>query len=683
MADRDRPEGGWRLLSRLDGLALMRGLGRESKALDSLGITTVHDLLFRLPRRYEDRRRFDGFDSLGDHRAVCLRVKVVDTQWKGFKGKGGYYEAIVEDLNSLGGARISCRWFHFPGIAKMVCVGQELVMYGKPKLYGKQICMVHPEFEEVQAGNSIHMDRLVPVYGNLTGLNTRKFREIIWKVLQGLEPGTEEGIYEFSDKEPRKKSIYDLHFPDTMEDVTRARRRFALEECLIQQLKVGLRRRKNREKNGQVTAVGTQLVRDLMDSLPFEMTGSQKRCLREIYGDMKSHHRMNRLLQGDVGSGKTLVALGAMLMAVEAGRSAVLMAPTQILAEQHYRKFRTLLDPLGVSTSLRTGDRREDSHVSFDGEPSIIVGTHALLYAKNSPGTPGLVVIDEQHKFGVLQRERLIENAGNPDVLVMTATPIPRTLTLTVYGDLDVSVIDELPAGRGKIVTALRTPKQMKKVVEFVRAQIDEGRQVYIVSPLIDESAVRKSASALKELEAWKKRLPHVDIGLLHGRMSPEEKDSIMRDFLANKVSVLVSTTVVEVGVDVPNATVMIINNAESFGLSQLHQLRGRIGRGGHHSYCILISEMGEDDEQWEKLHILETTLNGFELAEEDLRLRGPGDVLGTEQSGLSSIMFSEWLTDPRLIRRGKELADRILGEDPQLNSEKYRALCAMVNQER
>ncbi|WPX40581.1 ATP-dependent DNA helicase RecG [Akkermansia sp. N21116] len=675
MPEPDMLNGGWKLLSRLDELAFLRGMARERKALDALGISTVHDLLFRLPRRYEDRRRFDGFDSLGEHRAVCLRVKVVDTKWKGFRGKGGYFEAVVEDLNSLGGSVISCRWFHFPGIAKMVCAGQELVMYGKPKQYGKQLCMVHPEFEEVQSGSSIHMDRLVPVYGNLSGLNTRRFREIIWKVFQGMVPGAEDGIYEFSEKEPRKKSLLDLHFPESMEDVLRARRRFALEECLIQQLKVGCRRRRNLVVPGKITATGTQLMRDLMEALPFEMTLSQKRCLREIYGDMKSSRRMNRLLQGDVGSGKTLVALGAMLMAVESGHSAVLMAPTQILAEQHYRKFRTLLDPLGVSTSLRTSDRREDSHVAFDGEPSIVVGTHALLYARNSPGSPGLVVIDEQHKFGVLQRERLVESAGNPDVLVMTATPIPRTLTLTVYGDLDVSVIDELPAGRGKIVTALRTPKQMKKIVEFVRSQIDEGRQVYIVSPLIEESSVRKSTSALKELEVWKKRLPHVDIGLLHGRMASEEKDVIMRDFLENKISVLVSTTVVEVGVDVPNATVMIINDAESFGLSQLHQLRGRIGRGGHHSYCILISDVAEDDEQWEKLHILETTLNGFELAEEDLRLRGPGDVLGTEQSGLSSIMFTEWLTDPRLIRRGKELADMILEEDPDLTSAKYKAL--------
>lgn len=683
MPEHDRPEDGWILLSRLEEVTFLKGMARERKAVEALGMTTVQELLLRIPRRYEDRRRFDGFDALGENRAVCLRVKVVDTKWKGFRGKGGYFEALVEDLNSLGGAVISCRWFHFPGIAKMLCAGQELVMYGKPKRYGKQVCMVHPEFEEVQQGSSIHMDRLVPVYGNVAGLNTRKFREIIWKIFQNLSPGEEKGIYEFSLKEPRKKSLRDLHFPESMEDVVRARRRFALEECLIQQLKVGWRRRRNRIVPGLVTAQGAGLVRDLMESLPFEMTGSQKRCLREIYGDMKSDHRMNRLLQGDVGSGKTLVALCAMLMAVEAGYSAVMMAPTQILAEQHYRKFRTLLDPLGISTSLRTGDRREESHVSFEGEASVIVGTHALLYAKNAPENPGLVVIDEQHKFGVLQRERLIENAGHPDVLVMTATPIPRTLTLTVYGDLDVSVIDELPAGRGKIVTALRTPKQMKNVVEFVRSQIDEGRQVYVVSPLIEESTSRKSASVLKELELWKKRLPHVDMGLLHGRMAPEEKDVVMREFLANKTSVLVATTVVEVGVDVPNATVMIINNAESFGLSQLHQLRGRIGRGGHHSYCILMSEIAEDDEQREKLHILETTLNGFDLAEEDLRLRGPGDVMGTEQSGLSSIMFTEWLTDPRLIHRGKELAGMILDEDPELTSDKYAPLKSMVHPER
>jgi ATP-dependent DNA helicase RecG len=639
---------------------------------------TVHDALFRLPRRYEDRRRFDWCDNLSENRAVCLHVRVVDTGWKGFRGRGGYFEAMVQDLNGLGGAQIACRWFHFPGIAHLICVGQELVIYGKPKRYGKSLSIVHPDFEELKDDDSIHMGRIVPVYGNWVGLSGRVYRTYVWKLLNGLEEGTDPFFYEFSSKESRIMALRRLHFPETQDDVAQVRRRFALEECLLQQLKVSMRRMNSRS-GGQVTASDPILVKDLLKTLPFELTPAQKRCVREVYEDMKSLRRMNRLIQGDVGSGKTLVALCAMLFAVGNGRKAVMMAPTQILAEQHYKKFRELLDPLDVPVELRTGDRTEVSHVGFGQEPSIIVGTHALLYANHAPENPGLVVIDEQHKFGVSQREKLVAAAGNPDVLVMTATPIPRTLTLTVYGDLDVSVIDALPAGRSKVVTALRTSKQMKKVVEFVRSQIDEGRQVYVVSPLIEESSSRKSSSVTKELELWQERLPHVDIGLLHGRMSAEEKDAVMRDFHANKTSLLVATTVVEVGVDVPNATVMVINNAENFGLSQLHQLRGRIGRGAHRSYCILISDVKDDDEQMEKLRILTRTSDGFELAEEDLRLRGPGDVLGTEQSGLSTVLFTEWLLDPRLIARGRELAEQILKEDPQLSTPRYQPLKLML----
>ena len=382
---------------------------------------------------------------------------------------------------------------------------------------------------------------------------------------------------------------------------------------------------------------------------------------------------MNRLLQGDVGSGKTLVALCAMLLAVEHGYSAVMMAPTQILAEQHYLKFRQMLDKLDVPVSLVTADRKEESHVSFGKQGGIVVGTHALLYGKNVPERVGLVVIDEQHKFGVNQREKLIDREERPDVLVMTATPIPRTLTLTFYGELDVSILDGVPGGRGAVVTAIRTDKE--KVLAFVRNQLEEGRQIYVVSPLIDGEDSRKGKAVTKEWDEWKALLPHVDVGLLHGRMSSEEKEAVMKDFRSNRISVLVSTTVVEVGVDVPNATVMIINNAESFGLSQLHQLRGRIGRGSHKSYCILMTDARPEDEQWEKLRIVETTANGFDLAEQDLRLRGPGDVLGTSQSGLKGVRFEEWLLDARLIHRGRQLAEAILAEDPNLESAKYRPL--------
>lgn len=655
---------------------------RELAAMQAAGMASVRDLLFMLPRRYEDRRMFDRYDSLASGAPVCLRGRVVDVGWKGWGGRGGksrgrYVEAVLEDEQSLGQARFSCLWFSMPGVARMLCAGQEMIVYGRMKLYGKKLSMVHPDFELIREGDeqSIHLNRIVPVYSGRMGITVRRLREIVWETLNRLSPAPEPEIYEFVPDVPCKRALKDLHFPESAAVRDRARRRFALEECLAQQLNVAYRRRRADEIPGMQTAGSCHLVRELADSLPFELTEAQKRCVREIYRDMKAPRSMNRLLQGDVGSGKTLVALCAMLLAVEHGYSAVMMAPTQILAEQHYLKFRQMLDKLDVPVSLVTADRREESHVSFGNQGGIVVGTHALLYGKNVPERVGLVVIDEQHKFGVNQREKLIDREERPDVLVMTATPIPRTLTLTFYGELDVSILDGVPGGRGAVVTAIRTEKDKKKVLAFVRNQLEAGRQIYVVSPLIDGEDARKGKAVTKELDEWKALLPHVDVGLLHGRMPSEEKEAVMKDFRANRISVLVSTTVVEVGVDVPNATVMIINNAESFGLSQLHQLRGRIGRGAHKSYCILMTDACPGDEQWEKLRIVETTANGFDLAEQDLKLRGPGDVLGTSQSGLKGVRFEEWLLDARLIHRGRQLAEAILAEDPNLESDKYRPL--------
>ena len=651
---------------------------RELAAMQAAGMASVRDLLFMLPRRYEDRRMFDRYDSLSSGVPVCLRGRVVDVGWKGWGGRGGkgrgrYVEAVLADEQSLGQARFSCLWFSMPGVARMLCAGQEMIVYGRMKPYGKKLSMVHPDFEIIREVDeqSIHLNHIVPVYGGRMGIAVRRLREIVWETLSRLSPAPEPEVYEFVPDTPCKTALRDLHFPETAEARDRARRRFALEECLAQQLNVAYRRRRADEMPGMRTAGSSHLVKDLADSLPFELTEAQKRCVREIYRDMKAPRSMNRLLQGDVGSGKTLVALCAMLLAVEHGYSAVMMAPTQILAEQHYLKFRQMLDKLDVPVSLVTADRKEESHVSFGKQGGIVVGTHALLYGKNVPERVGLVVIDEQHKFGVNQREKLIDREERPDVLVMTATPIPRTLTLTFYGELDVSILDGVPGGRGAVVTAIRTEKDKGKVLAFVRNQLEEGRQIYVVSPLIDGEDSRKGKAVTKEWDEWKALLPHVDVGLLHGRMSSEEKEAVMKDFRSNRISVLVSTTVVEVG-DVPNATVMIINNAESFGLSQLHQLRGRIGRGSHKSYCILMTDARPEDEQWEKLRIVETTANGFDLAEQDLRLRGPGDVLGTSQSGLKGVRFEEWLLDARLIHRGRQLAEAILAEDPNLESAKY-----------
>ncbi len=659
---------------------------KELPLLLESGLQTVRELLFTLPRRYEDRRMFDRFDGLSSADAVCLRCRVVDVKtFGGGKGRryNPHFQLEVEDLHSLGGSHFYCVWFNAAYLYNKFCSGQELVVYGRIKEFGKKLIMNHPEYEVIRAGedNSIHLNSIVPVYTARKGVGTRRLREIIHGVLARLSAEPEPDVYEFVPEAPCKTALRSLHFPQSMAECEKTRRRFALEECFAQQLNVAWRRRKIGARAGIITAKTSYLVQDLAAQLPFELTQAQKRCVREIYRDMKSPQSMNRLLQGDVGSGKTLVALCAMLLAVENGYSAVMMAPTQILAEQHYEKFSLMLRKLDVPVSLVTGDKKEESHLNLGKGAGIVVGTHALLYGKKVPENLGLVVIDEQHKFGVNQREKLIAQEVRPDVLVMTATPIPRTLTLTFYGDLDVSVLDAAPAGRGQVITAVRTEKDRHKVVDFVKNQLEEGRQIYVVSPLIEGDESRKGRDVKTELLSWQKLLPGHDLGLLHGKMSTEEKDAVMRDFRDNKIGVLISTTVVEVGVDVPNATVMIINNAENFGLSQLHQLRGRIGRGGHKSYCILMTESKPGDDRWEKLRIVEITVNGFDLAEQDLKLRGPGDVMGTTQSGLKDVVFEEWLLDARLIHRGRELAESILNVDPQLTTPQYRPLRYLIEE--
>ena len=413
------------------------------------------------------------------------------------------------------------------------------------------------------------------------------------------------------------------------------------------------------------------LLEKFLAGLPFELTGAQTKVIAEIRRDLAASHAMNRLLQGDVGSGKTVVAIAAILLAIEAGYQATFMAPTQILAEQHYDVLRRWLEPLGVHMALRTAARQEESFLPLmvaDENPNLLIGTHALLYDTVSFSNLGLVVIDEQHKFGVAQRARLTAREPAPDVLVMTATPIPRTLTMTVYGDLDVSIIDEMPRNRGKIVTAVRDESKLGEVLSFLRKQLEAGRQLYVIYPLIDESEKLDVKAAAAEYELWRERLRPYPCELIHGRIPPEEKQKIMERFRRGDSSALISTTVIEVGVDIPNATVMLVENAERFGLAQLHQLRGRIGRGEHKSYCILLTS-DQSKETAAKLAVLEKTSNGFEVAEADWELRGPGDLLGTAQSGLPALRIGDLKTDAGLMRQARTAAMSIFKADPRLES--------------
>ncbi|MFP6897700.1 MAG: ATP-dependent DNA helicase RecG [Roseibacillus sp.] len=643
---------------------------KDLQAFTASEVHTVGDLLDWFPKRYEDRRRFDAFPAQAGGEAVCLQGTVVDSARKRFGGRRQFYEIVIQEGgdNVLSSNKITCRWFNMPYLHRMVAVGHEVVVYGKPKDGGGRLIIDHPEFEVVREdeGPSIHLERIVPIYRNVTGIPQRRLREIIHQALQKLDPATVEAPYEIDPGISRLEALRTVHFPEELEQTLEARRYFALEEFFVLQLNVLWRRQLHLQHPGRVQGSKTGLLTAFYESLPFDLTNAQKRSVHEIAADMRDEHSMNRLLQGDVGSGKTFVAMCAMLLAVESGSQAALMAPTQILAEQHYLTFRRWLAPLALRIALVTGAKKEADHLEIEGEPQIVIGTHALLYDNLAFTDLGLVVIDEQHKFGVAQRGRLIQQGIMPDVLVMTATPIPRTLTLTIYGDLDVSVLDELPAGRGKIVTGMRVKPKVTDVTRFLKEQLAEGRQIYLVYPLVDESGAVKAQSAAGEFEKWQKRLGGYEVGLLHGQMKPEEKDGVMTRFRENELQALVATTVVEVGVDVPNASVMVIYNAERFGLAQLHQLRGRIGRGEHKSYCILVTD-GKSEEALKKLRVLEETGDGFKIAEEDLLLRGPGEVLGTAQSGLTDLRFVDYLADTALVREARRLAEELLERDPDL----------------
>ncbi|WP_227021671.1 ATP-dependent DNA helicase RecG [Oceaniferula marina] len=651
---------------RLEGLGLMSA--KDVLAYASAGVETVADLLDRFPKRYEDRRRFDAFPVQAGSGSLCLRGTVVDTKVKRFGGRKSFFEAVVFEAGDgmLSSNKIVCRWFNMPWMKNVLAAGHELVLFGKPKEYQGMMVMDHPDFEIEEGGQheSVHLERIVPVYKGGGGVAQRRQREYVFHVLEHIELEGLAAEYEVDATYPRHEALREVHFPKTMEEAEAARRFFALEEFFRIQLSVVWKRARLRALQGRVMGRKTALLTAFYHSLPFDLTDAQKRSVKEILADMRAPQPMSRLLQGDVGSGKTFVAMCAMLLAVDSGAQAALMAPTQILAEQHYLTFSRWLEPMGLRIALMTGSRKELE--ACDGEPQIIIGTHALLYDHEAFQDLGLVIIDEQHKFGVDQRARLIAQGVMPDTLVMTATPIPRTLTLTFYGDLDVSILDERPAGRGEVVTALRKRPKVSDIAAFLKQQLHAGRQAYLVYPLVEESEALDAAAATVEFEKWTKRLRKFRVGLLHGKMPADEKEKVMGAFRDGETDVLVSTTVIEVGVDVPNANVMVIHNAERFGLAQLHQLRGRIGRGEHKSFCILLTD-GKSEEAMEKLQVMVDTSDGFKIAEADLRLRGPGDVLGTAQSGVSELRFLEFLADTALIREARELAEKLMAEDPGL----------------
>jgi ATP-dependent DNA helicase RecG len=678
---RPRPKGveTSQLLAELDWIPRPKLL-----ALRSLGIETVVDLLSLFPRRHEDRHQFPHFPREESDVPICLCGEVVKTSVRRFGGWKKIFEATLEESspNALSEPLV-CRWFNLHYVQKMIATGQRLVVFGKPRLRGKRICMDHPEFEVIENDEeiSIHFRRITPIYPATEGLSQRVLRGIIYRLLNEISGAPLETLLPTDlATGQRGDAIPAIHFPENWEARDAARERLVLSEFFAMQMLIASRRSDSSIRMGEAHCGSGTLLDKFLKALPFQLTNAQSKVIAEIGRALAARHPMNRLLQGDVGSGKTVVAIAAMLLAIEAGYQAAFMAPTQILAEQHYAVLRRWLEPLGVRMALRTAARQEESFlplVAGDENAHVIIGTHALLYDTVSFSNLGLVVIDEQHKFGVAQRARLTAREPAPDVLVMTATPIPRTLTMTVYGDLDVSIIDEMPRNRGKVITAVRDVSKLGEVLSFLRTQLEAGRQLYVIYPLIDESEKLDVKAASAEYELWHERLHPYPCELLHGRIPAAEKQDTMERFRRGETKALISTTVIEVGVDVPNATVMLVENAERFGLAQLHQLRGRIGRGEHKSYCILLTS-DQSKETSAKLAVLERTHNGFEVAEADWDLRGPGDLLGTAQSGLPALKIGNLKTDAGLMRRARAAAMSIFEADPRLElpeNQRFRRL--------
>jgi ATP-dependent DNA helicase RecG len=667
-------------------------------ALRRLGIEKVEDLLTHFPRRHEDRAEFPHFPREESDVPVCLCGEVIKTSLRRFGGWKKIFEATLQEsrANALSEPLV-CRWFNLHYVQKMIMTSQRIVVFGKPRLRGKRICMDHPEFEIIENDDeiSIHFRRITPIYPGTEGLSQRTLRSMVYRLLSEVADHSFETLLPralMNGAMTRAGSIRAIHFPESWGQRESAREHLVLSEFFAMQMLIASRRTDASIRIGHAHSGSGALFNKFVKSLPFELTGAQHKVIAEIRRDLVAAHPMNRLLQGDVGSGKTVVAIAAMLLVVEAGYQVAFMAPTQILAEQHYDVLRRWLEPLGVRIALRTAARQEESGplalfasvtpTSSPCDPQIIVGTHALLYESVSFSNLGLAVIDEQHKFGVTQRARLTTREPVPDVLVMTATPIPRTLTMTIYGDLDVSTIDETPRNRGKIVTAVRDTSKLPEVLTFLRTQLEAGRQLYVIYPLIDESEKLDVKAAAAEYELWRERLHPFRCELLHGRIAPAEKQQIMERFRRGETNALISTTVLEVGVDVPNASVMLIENAERFGLAQLHQLRGRIGRGEHKSYCILLTSV-QAKEASAKLAVLERTSNGFEVAEADWELRGPGDLLGTAQSGLPALKIGNLKADAELMRRARAAAVSIFQVDPRLESPENQRFRRLIVEQR
>jgi ATP-dependent DNA helicase RecG len=658
------------MLSRRIGSVLGVGERRE-KLFRRLGIRTVADLLYYFPRSYEDRSTIKKICDLKDGEMVCIKARAQSNFSSRRVRKNLSYQKITV-ADDTGIAYIT--WFNQNWIMRNFDLTAEYTYYGKVTIRGKRVEMTSPKI--------VKDNKIEPIYPLTDGLTQNVIRSAVEKCMPYIDQIPEvipDWVKEKYTLCGIDYAIANIHFPETFEKHEFARYRLAFEELLILQL--GLRLLKQR----RVEMTGTPLcetsgVASFVKKLPFALTGAQKRVIDEILSDMGREKVMNRLVQGDVGSGKTAVSAIAMLVAAQSGYQAAMMAPTEILATQHFESLTPLLEREGITVGLLTGSqplsqKREVCEKIENGEIQVVIGTHAHIQDVVKFKNLRLVVTDEQHRFGVKQRTALAEKGGSPHLLVMTATPIPRTLSLVLYGDLDVSIIDEMPPGRKIIKTYAVGESMRERINKFMLRQLSEGRQIYIVCPVIDESETLELKAATEYADKLKKTVPKdYVVGLMHGKLSGKEKDDIMSRFAKGEIHVLVSTTVIEVGVNVPNATLMIIENAERFGLSQLHQLRGRVGRGNHQSYCILFCQGGGEVTK-QRMEIMQQTNDGFKIAEKDLQLRGPGDFFGTRQHGLPELKAANLYLDMPIIAKAARAAEVILSDDSNLNLEHNRFL--------
>ncbi len=689
------------------------------KKLKRLGIKTIRDLFSHFPHRYEDFSTITPIIKIKLNETVCIQGKILEIKnTRTWKKKMFLTNAVIEDKTGA----VKIVWFNQPYLTKTLKIGDEVYLAGRTTLANNGLYLTNPTYEKFFKNGLTHTGRIIPIYPETVGLSSRWLRYIINPLLISFKnkiPETlPQKILEENNLLPINKAIQQIHFPETLDLAEQARKRFSFEELFLIELAVLRTRMKLNKEEAVSIPMDVDLIKRFVDSLAFKLTDAQRKSAWQILKDMEKNRPMNRLLEGDVGSGKTVIALIAALEVIKAGYQVTFMAPTEILAKQHFKETASLFKDFKINIGLLTG--KEDKYVSkklkndvieisrkkllekaLEGDMNIMIGTHALIQDKVKFGNLGLVILDEQHRFGINQRAKLVQKNNEkeavkiPHLLSMTATPIPRTLALTVYGDLDLSLIDQLPKGRKKIITKIIAPAKRKESYEFVRKEVKKGRQVFVICPRIesgkseaieeDNKIIKKTTKKQKDNNSpWadvkavkeeyeklsEKIFPELMVDMLHGKMTPKEKEEIMRDFKDKKTDILVSTSVIEVGIDMPNATVMFIEGSERFGLAQLHQFRGRVGRSKYQSYCFLFTD-SPSQKTFQRLKALITSEDGFKLAEKDLEIRGPGDFSGVRQWGIPDLIMGS-LKDVFLVEKTRNAAQEVLEQDPELKNHPF-----------